>query len=189
MRFTKVMLFLTVFSLFFIAVHARTVDIRAKYGNISPAVKKLIEGHENRNKPIVPTKAKEKKAKPKIAPTNKSNYQLGSVKHKIVSVGKDGVRYWARITHYTWTGNHMSNGLFPEVGYVAVSDRSIKLGSIIWIGQKKYIVGDRTAEWVHEKSLKLGYAMTVDIYIEGSNNMAVTLGKTESYVVLEKKTL
>jgi hypothetical protein len=65
----------------------------------------------------------------------------------------------ARITEYGWTGYRMANGKYPEIGYVAVSDRSIPLGTKIILRGQEYEVGDRTALWVHEK-----FGFTVDVY-------------------------
>lgn len=68
----------------------------------------------------------------------------------------------ARITCYNWTGNKMANGKYPELGYVATSDRTIPFGTIIEIEGVEYEVGDRTALWVHEKFEH----PTVDIYMD-----------------------
>ena len=65
----------------------------------------------------------------------------------------------ARITEYGWTGKRMANGEYPHIGAVAVSDRTIPLGTKINIDGVWYEVKDRTAKWVHEK-----FGFTVDIF-------------------------
>ena len=101
--------------------------------------------------------------------------------------GRVAIKKFARVTKYRWTGKKMANGLFPEPGYVAVSDRSIKLGSLIWIKFERYIVGDYTALWVHDKSKSEGYDFTVDIYTEESNDEALNFGVEEHKIALLKK--
>lgn len=76
------------------------------------------------------------------------------------------------VTKYGPTGNVMANGEYPHVGAVAVSDRSIPLGTIVLIDGKEYVVKDRTAKWVHEKN-----GLTVDIYSEESNKDMLEFGR------------
>ena len=93
----------------------------------------------------------------------------------------------ARVTNYLKTGAPMANGKFPEEGYVAVSDRGIKKGSHVWIGYKRYIVGDYTAKWVHEKFKKEGYDLTVDVYTTKSKKQALEFGAQKERIALWRK--
>jgi len=118
---------------------------------------------------------------------------LGAQTKKSDSITKDAaltkhaVKKLARITKYLATGNPMANGQFPRPGFVAVSDRSIKLGSLIWIGYTRYQVGDYTAKWVHRKSLAEGYDLTVDIFTESSLQEALEFGKQSAKVAILKR--
>lgn len=67
----------------------------------------------------------------------------------------------ARITCYKETGNNMANGQYPKNGFVATSDRTIPFGTEIIIDGQTYIVGDRTALWVHTEK-----GFTIDVYME-----------------------
>jgi len=67
----------------------------------------------------------------------------------------------ARLTCYLATGNTMANGQYPRPFDAAVSDRTIPFGTIVEIDGRDYKVGDRTAEWVHEK-----YGLTIDLFFE-----------------------
>lgn len=101
--------------------------------------------------------------------------------------GRVAVKKFARVTKYKWTGNKMANGMYPRPGYVAVSDRSIKLGGLIWIGYTRYIIGDYTDLWVHDKSKANGYDFTVDIYTEESLAEALNFGFEEHKIALLEK--
>lgn len=104
------------------------------------------------------------------------------------TVSRKAVKKRARITKYVKTGNRMANMLHPEEGYVAVSDRSIKKGSLIWIDRERYIVGDYTAKWVHQKSLDEGCDLTVDIFTDESREEALRFGKkSKNIVIIEKE--
>lgn len=78
----------------------------------------------------------------------------------------------ATATKYGWTGNQMASGKYPYIGAVAVSDRSIPFGTIIFIDGIKHIVEDRTALWVHQQ-----HGMTVDIYSEDSHQSMLAFGR------------
>ena len=86
----------------------------------------------------------------------------------------------ARITKYGWTGNRMANGEYPYIGAVAISDRSIPLGSKVVIDDVKYDVKDYTSLWVWEK-----FGLTVDIYSEESENEMLKFGRRnkEAYLI------
>jgi len=136
--------------------------------------------------------AKETPKKQQI--TKKANIKTSNVKSKQVSFrtnvkgqARQTVKKLARVTKYTWTGYRMANGMWPKPGYVAVSDRSIKLNSLIWIGKTRYIVGDYTAKWVHKKSLLKGFDLTVDIYTNESVAMALDFGYESHKIALLKK--
>lgn len=64
----------------------------------------------------------------------------------------------AWITRYNHAGV-MASGKQTYVGAVAVSDRSIPLGTKIKVGSKLYTVEDRTAKLVHARQ-----GLTIDIY-------------------------
>ena len=93
---------------------------------------------------------------PTVSPKTTELVNLG------VNFEKNDREIDARITCYNWTGNKMANGKYPELGYVATSDRTIPFGTIIEIEGVEYEVGDRTALWVHEKFEH----PTVDIYMD-----------------------
>jgi len=76
------------------------------------------------------------------------------------------------VTKYGPTGNVMANGEYPHIGAVAVSDRSIPLGTVLEINGTEYVVKDRTAKWVHEKN-----GLTVDIYSEENNKEMLEFGR------------
>lgn len=78
----------------------------------------------------------------------------------------------ASVTKYGPTGNPMANGEMPHVGAVAVSDRTIPIGTIIKVEDKEYIVKDRTAKWIHEK-----HGLTIDIYSNETNNEMMEFGR------------
>lgn len=73
----------------------------------------------------------------------------------------EGKTIYARITEYGWTGRTMASGNYPYVGAVAVSDRSIPLGTRVSIDDTVYTIEDRTAQWVHKK-----FGFTIDVYSE-----------------------
>ena len=84
------------------------------------------------------------------------------------------------ITKFGWTGNKMANGEYPHIGAVAISDRSIPLGTVVIIDGVKYIVKDRTAKWVHEK-----FGLTIDIYTEESVNDMLKFGRQKKDVLIK----
>lgn len=95
-----------------------------------------------------------------------------------------GERRTVRISHYGWTGNKMANGLWPTRGFVASSDRTIPLGTKIFMETKQlcgiFEVGDRTAIWVGKE---LGD--TIDIYLNLPKEKLLELGtyKTIAYII------
>jgi len=82
-----------------------------------------------------------------------------------------------RTTWYNKTGNPMANWKMPEKWDVAVSDRSIPLGSTIVVDWKKYRVSDRTAKWVHEKKWD-----TVDIFYDEPKEETIKRGAPKKKV-------
>ena len=93
------------------------------------------------------------------------SYQIKPAQASIEAQG--GTVVMARVTEYGETGHRMANGEWPHIGAVATSDRSIPLGTKVMIGTQKYVVKDRTAQWVHEKfSLP-----TIDIYSENPSGV------------------
>ena len=86
----------------------------------------------------------------------------------------------ARITCYGWTGNPMANGKYPEYGYVATSDRTIPLGTEIIIDGETFIVGDRTALWVHQK----WEVPTIDIYMD---DCSLDFGAERKEIIINNK--
>lgn len=87
-----------------------------------------------------------------------------------------------RITYYKWTGYHMANGKFPKDGYVATSDRTIKLGTKVLIEGKEYIVGDRTNARIQNE---FKYP-TFDIYSEYTNNTLLQMGTHSAKIMYVK---
>ena len=90
----------------------------------------------------------------------------------------------AYITKYTLQETGFNDGIMASgkkvyVGAVAVSDRTISLGSKITIDNKQYTVEDRTAQWIHNRQ-----GLTVDIF---SNNYqeALKFGKQLKTVIIE----
>ncbi len=83
-----------------------------------------------------------------------------------------------RITYYGWTGNKMANGKYPKDGYVATSDRSIKLGSKVLIDGVTYEVGDRTNKRIHTQ---FKYP-TFDIYSSYPEKTLLKMGTHTSKV-------
>jgi 3D (Asp-Asp-Asp) domain-containing protein len=67
----------------------------------------------------------------------------------------------ARITCYAPTGYNMANTKPPKNGWVATSDRTIPFNTKIEVRGKEYLVGDRTAKFIHEK-----HGLTIDIFME-----------------------
>ena len=63
---------------------------------------------------------------------------------------KTGVEH---ITCYTWTGNTMANGMYPEEGYVA--NNQYPFGTVVEILGGTYTVGDR-----------IGHGSDWDIYMD-----------------------
>lgn len=53
----------------------------------------------------------------------------------------------------------MANGEWVYSGAVAVSDRTIPMGTKVRIGKDEYTVSDKTAIWVHDK-----FGLTIDIW-------------------------
>ncbi len=94
------------------------------------------------------------------------------------------IKKYARVTKYVWTGFPMANGNFPDTNHVAVSDRSIKLGSIMWVSYRYYTVGDYTSADTHEASLMSGYDLTVDIYTDKGRADAISFGIKKINVAL-----
>lgn len=91
-----------------------------------------------------------------------------------------------RITYYGPTGNPMANGKMPYEGAVATSwtrDKNgkiiddIPMGTKIKIDGKEYTVGDRTAQWVHDK-----HGNTIDIFSNKPNNELLKLGVSKKTV-------
>lgn len=89
-----------------------------------------------------------------------------------------GLETMARITCFGKTGYKMANGLYPEEGWVATSDRSIPFGTIIEIEGVEYKVGDRTARWVNEQ---FEYP-TIDIYLD---NCSLDYGASIKNVIIK----
>mgnify|MGYP001599707856 FL=1 len=87
----------------------------------------------------------------------------------------------ARITKYGATGNPMANGDMPFVGAVALSDRSIPLGTRIILSGKEYVVKDRTAKWVHDK-----FGLTVDIYSNETEKEMLEYGRRNRIIKIIK---
>jgi 3D (Asp-Asp-Asp) domain-containing protein len=83
----------------------------------------------------------------------------------------------ASVTKYGWTGNKMANGEYPYPGAVAVSDRTIPLGTQIELDGKRYVVADRTAKWIHEK-----FGLTVDIYSDESEMEMINFGRKNKII-------
>ena len=67
--------------------------------------------------------------------TNKLNFNY---EHDIRRAYRHEV---SRITYYRATGNRMANGAYPEDGAVAVSDRSVPLGTRVFIDGQNCILG------------------------------------------------
>ena len=68
----------------------------------------------------------------------------------------------ARVTCYAPTGYHTASQKVPAYGMVASSDRTIPLGTKVYIeGYGEMVVEDRTAAWVHENK-----GFTLDIFME-----------------------
>ncbi len=72
----------------------------------------------------------------------------------------------ARITCYAPTGYNMANTKPPKDGWVATSDRKIPFNTKVEVRGKEYLVGDRTAKWVHEK-----HGLTIDIFMQEGCDM------------------
>lgn len=83
----------------------------------------------------------------------------------------------ASVTKYGPTGNPMANGEMPYIGAVAVSDRTIPLGTVIVLDGKEYTVKDRTAKWVHDR-----HGLTVDIYSEEAEAEMLEFGRQRKTV-------
>jgi len=83
----------------------------------------------------------------------------------------------ASVTKYGWTGNKMANGEYPYPGAVAISDRTIPLGTKIELDGKEYIVADRTAKWIHEK-----FGLTIDIYSAESEMEMINFGRQNKII-------
>ncbi|NCN25823.1 hypothetical protein COT94_01150 [Candidatus Falkowbacteria bacterium CG10_big_fil_rev_8_21_14_0_10_37_14] len=93
----------------------------------------------------------------------------------------------ARITKYVKTGKKMANGRFPKVGYVAVSDRKIHLGSLVWIGKRRYIVGDYTSKKIQTMSLRKNCDLTIDVFTNESAYECLNFGvETHKVAILVK---
>lgn len=68
----------------------------------------------------------------------------------------------ARVTCYAPTGYRTASMKVPAYGMVASSDRTIPLGTKVYIeGYGIMTVEDRTASWVHEQK-----GFTLDIFME-----------------------
>ena len=103
------------------------------------------------------------------------------------AAGKKTEYKFARVTKYLKTGRPMSNGHMPKVGYCAVSDRSIKKGSLIWVDRTRYIVGDYTNLRIHDKFKDQGYDLTVDIFTTASKQEAKQFGSEDHRIALLRK--
>ena len=86
----------------------------------------------------------------------------------------------ARITKYGATGNLTASGKTPQVGFVAVSDRSIPFGTKIIVEGRIYSVEDRTAMWVGEK-----HGFTVDIFSEETEQEMLNWGARELEIIIK----
>jgi len=121
---------------------------------------------------------------PSVVTYERSNYTVPDPCELAVVIceGEEEVIYKgkASITKYEWTGQPMANGEYPHIGAVAVSDRDIPLGSIAIVSGNKYVVKDRTAEWVHQK-----HGLTVDIYSTDTPQEMLRYGrKTKDVIIL-----
>ena len=85
----------------------------------------------------------------------------------------------ADVTMYGKTGFPMANGEYPYPGAVATSDRAIPFGTIVLINNKRYVVKDRTAKWVHQK-----FGQTFDIYSEDSHKEMLRFGRQKKKVIV-----
>ncbi len=88
----------------------------------------------------------------------------------------------ASVTKYGWTGNPMASGKYPYVGAVATSDRSIPLGTDIYIEGVKYKVEDRTASWIQAK-----HGLTIDIYSDESRTQMLAFGRQTKNIQIGTK--
>lgn len=85
----------------------------------------------------------------------------------------------AYITYYNDSKNLMASGKRVYAGAVAVSDRTIPLGTKIKIGDKIYTVEDRTALWVHKRQ-----GLTIDIWSPLSDKELLAKGRTKAIIEL-----
>lgn len=99
--------------------------------------------------------------------------------------GIKGEKRNVRITYYGWTGFPMANGELPHWGAVAISDRTVPLGTIVYADTKficgRFTVKDRTAQWVNDKF----DLPTIDIYMPLPKEELRKLGtyKTDVYLI------
>lgn len=93
----------------------------------------------------------------------------------------DGERRLVRVSFYGWTGNPMANGKYPADGFVATSDRTLALGTHATIDGVGYIVGDYTAEWVHDR---FGVT-TFDIFRDLPEEDLIKLGSYRTVATIE----
>lgn len=82
----------------------------------------------------------------------------------------------ARITKYLWTDDKMASGVYPFVGAVATSDRTIPFGTQVQIEGKWYIVMDRTNKRIKN---------TFDIYTTESKAEALKFGAKNRVVIFK----
>lgn len=95
----------------------------------------------------------------------------------LAPVGSDWQR-WLDVTEYCATGNRNAAGLWPQVGDVAVMDRSIPFGTRVLIDGNVYIVRD----WI-------GSGSDFDIYggsDAGCEHRALVFGRRHLRVVVER---
>jgi len=112
-------------------------------------------------------------AKPKFQPASK-----GSLIKVFITTGltKNVLRKVARVTMCTWVGQGMGNGKLAQPGYVAVSDRSIKFGTVIRMADQRFVVGAYTHKRIQQMSLDKGCDLTVDIYTDKGVETAIQWG-------------
>jgi len=180
LKIIKIILILIIFSLLTGAAEARPRAKKTKYCRISANIarpKQLKAYTGSVPWPKLASDAKQAAEQKKSATVQKN---------KAVS-SRTAVPMLARISKYLKTGKLMANGLPPKVGYVAVSDRSIKLGSLVWIGRTRYIVGDYTNLYVHQLSKDLDCDLTVDIFTTESKQEAKKFGIEIQKIALLKK--
>jgi len=97
------------------------------------------------------------------------------IKIEVITVDKT-----ARVTCYAPTGYRTASMKDPTYGMVASSDRTIPLGTQVYIeGYGIMTVEDRTAKWVHEKK-----GFTLDVFMEEGCDKHFGV-KRLSYVILK----